>query len=526
MSASVGSHISLLASAAGNRIQSQKFSAAANKSISRRGPAPRASIAPPPAGGDATDGATATAPKRAKVSMVSLGCPKNTVDGEVMLGDLFAEGFDITDDHDDSDAIIINTCGFVEDAKNESVNAILAAAAMKADSATSGKQKKVIVTGCLAQRYAEDLAAEMPEVDVVMGFEEYKNLPASIGSMLGVATRPHEGAGSRGRVRVGTSSPPFRPEALRKRLTPNHYAYLRVAEGCDHKCTFCAIPGFRGKFRSKQWAPIVEEAKALADTGARELCLIAEDTNQWGMDLKASDGRGLAELLEALADVDGIEWIRILYAYPSYFSEPLIDAIADIPQVAKYIDIPLQHITNLSLLRMNRPPRQHTEDLLYKLRDRIPGLALRTTFISGFPGETQAEHEDLMKFCKEFKFERLGAFAYSEEDGTPAAGYPDQVEMAVRELRRDQLISQQQDISEDFALSRVGSELDVVIDSFNPDFDAWVGRTILEAPDIDPIVFISEPAAGSGLPALATGQMRRCRVSGTSTFDLEADPLN
>jgi ribosomal protein S12 methylthiotransferase len=324
------------------------------------------------------------------------------------------------------------------------VNAILAAAAMKSDAKAGGKQKKVIVTGCLAQRYAEDLAAEMPEVDVVMGFEEYRNLPASVGGLLGVETRPHEGAGSRGRVRVGSASPPFRPEALRKRLTPNHYAYLRVAEGCDHKCTFCAIPGFRGKFRSKPWEPIVEEAKALADTGAKELCLIAEDTNQWGMDLKASDGRGLAELLEALAGVDGIEWIRILYAYPSYFSDPLIDAIADIPQVSKYIDIPLQHITNLSLLRMNRPPRQHTEDLLYKLRDRIPGLALRTTFISGFPGETQEEHDDLMKFTREFNFERLGAFAYSEEDGTPAAEYPDQVEMAVRELRRDQLISQQQ----------------------------------------------------------------------------------
>ena len=321
------------------------------------------------------------------------------------------------------------------------MDAILAAAAMKAE---SDDKKKVIVTGCLAQRYAEDLAAEMPEVDVVMGFEEYKNLPASVGGLLGVETRADENPGSRGRVRVGTASPPFRPEALRKRLTPQHYAYLRVAEGCDHKCTFCAIPGFRGKFRSKPWDPVIEEAKALADTGARELCLIAEDTNQWGMDLKASDGRGLAELLEALADIDGIEWIRILYAYPSYFSDPLIDAIADIPQVAKYIDIPLQHITNLSLLRMNRPPRQHTEDLLYKLRDRIPGLALRTTFISGFPGETEEEHEDLLKFCREFKFERLGAFAYSEEDGTPAAEYPDQVEMAVREFRRDQIIAQQQ----------------------------------------------------------------------------------
>ena len=495
--------------------------------------AAKASIAPPPpsGGADTSDSkessAAEDAPRRAKVSMVSLGCPKNTVDGEVMLGDLFANGFDVIDEHEDADAVIINTCGFVEDAKNESVDAILAAAAMKADSEKNGKKQKIIVTGCLAQRYAEDLAEEMSEIDVVMGFEEYKNLPAEIGQSLGVdVLRQDDGGNKRGRVRVGTASPPFRPEALRKRLTPNHYAYLRVAEGCDHKCTFCAIPGFRGKFRSKPWDSIVDEAKALADTGAKELCLIAEDTNHWGMDMKASDGRGLAELLERLAVVDGVEWIRILYAYPSYFSEELIDAIADIPQVCKYIDIPLQHITNLSLLRMNRPPRQHTEDLLHKLRDRIPGLALRTTFISGFPGETQEEHDDLMKFCKEFKFQRLGAFAYSEEDGTPAAEYPDQVELAVRELRRDQLISQQQDISEDFALSRVGQELDVIIDGFNPDFDAWVGRSSLEAPDIDPIVFVSEPEPGSGLPALEMGQMRRCKVNGTSLFDLEAHPLS
>ena len=237
-----------------------------------------------------------------------------------MLGDLFANGFDIVDDHEEADAVIINTCAFVEDAKNESVDAILAAAALKSDTEAAGGKKKIIVTGCLAQRYAEDLAAEMPEVDVVMGFEEYKNLPGALGSALGVSTEPVDATARRGRVRVGGASPPFRPEALRKRLTPEHYAYLRVAEGCDHKCTFCAIPSFRGKFRSKPWQSVVEEAKALADTGAKELCLIAEDTNQWGMDLKKSDGRGLAELLEALADVDGVEMIRILYAYPSYFS--------------------------------------------------------------------------------------------------------------------------------------------------------------------------------------------------------------
>ena len=227
---------------------SRIHAAAVNRRAGRVGfPSPRASIAEPP-GSDAPTG-EAGETKRAKVSMVSLGCPKNTVDGEVMLGDLLANGFDVVDDHDDADAVIINTCGFVEDAKNESVDAILAAAALKADTEASGGKKKIIVTGCLAQRYADELAAEMPEVDVVMGFEEYKNLPGALGSALGVSTEPVDASARRGRVRVGTASPPFRPEQLRKRLTPEHYAYLRVAEGCDHKCTFCAIPGFRGKFR-------------------------------------------------------------------------------------------------------------------------------------------------------------------------------------------------------------------------------------------------------------------------------------
>ena len=240
--------------------------------------------------------------------------------------------------------------------------------------------------------------------------------------------------------------------------------------------------------------------------------------------MRASDGRGLAELLYALAEVEGIEWMRILYAYPSYFSDELVQAIADIPQVCKYIDIPLQHITNLSLLRMNRPPRQHTEDLLYKLRDRIPGLALRTTFISGFPGETEEEHEELMEFCREFKFERLGAFAYSEEDGTPAMEYPDQVPEEIRAIRRDQLVSQQQEISEDFAMSRVGTDVDVLIDNWDEEMQAFIGRTTLEAPDIDPVVFVTEDKT-KGLPPIEPGQMRRCNVIGSSLFDLEAQPI-
>ena len=488
--------------------------------------------------------------KNARVSLVGLGCPKNVVDAEVMLGDMRKNGYDVTENHEDADAIIINSCGFIDDAKSESVEAILEASKL------SGGKKKIVVTGCLAQRYGEDLQKELPEVDLIVGFENYGMLPSLVEESLregddesrivspfDPASQKRSGSASgtmskniitnddlvlpKKKTLVGGNSPPFRSEIDRVRITPKHSAYLRVAEGCDHKCTFCAIPSFRGKFRSKKFEPIVDEAKALGQLGAKELCLIAEDTNQWGMDLRAQDGRGLAELLETLAEVDGIEWIRILYAYPSYFSDELITAIADVPQVCKYIDIPLQHITNLSLLRMNRPPRQHAEDLLYKLRDRIPGLALRTTFISGFPGETEEEHEELMQFCREFKFERLGAFAYSEEDGTPAAEYPDQVPDDLRALRRDQLVAQQQEISESFAQSRIGQTLDVLIDSFDEDMNAWVGRTSLEAPDIDPVVFVSEEEKEERelVQRIEPGQMRKCKIVGSSLFDLEAVAL-
>ena len=488
--------------------------------------------------------------KNARVSLVGLGCPKNVVDAEVMLGDMRKNGYDVTENHEDADAIIINSCGFIDDAKSESVEAILEASKL------SGGKKKIVVTGCLAQRYGEDLQKELPEVDLIVGFENYGMLPSLVEESLrerddesrivspfDPASQKRSGSATgtmskniitnddlvlpKKKTLVGGNSPPFRSEIDRVRITPKHSAYLRVAEGCDHKCTFCAIPSFRGKFRSKKFEPIVDEAKALGQLGAKELCLIAEDTNQWGMDLRAQDGRGLAELLETLAEVDGIEWIRILYAYPSYFSDELITAIADVPQVCKYIDIPLQHITNLSLLRMNRPPRQHAEDLLYKLRDRIPGLALRTTFISGFPGETEEEHEELMQFCREFKFERLGAFAYSEEDGTPAAEYPDQVPDDLRALRRDQLVAQQQEISESFAQSRIGQTLDVLIDSFDEDMNAWVGRTSLEAPDIDPVVFVSEEEKEERelVQRIEPGQMRKCKIVGSSLFDLEAVAL-
>ncbi|KAF8060109.1 rimO [Scenedesmus sp. PABB004] len=519
----------------------------------RRRLACRASAAPAPPAAPLPADAAPPGPKR--VSMVSLGCAKNVVDGEVMLGDLVRSGFEVTSDSEAADAIIINTCAFVEDAKAESLEVqperraaprarrrLPRAAALTAAAAAAacrdrgqaiveaaglnqdGKRRQILVTGCLAQRYGPALAADLPEADLVMGFENYGALPAALAERLGTSSSPTAAAasssssssGSAGsRVQVGQATVPFRAEWDRVRLTPRHTAYLRVAEGCNHACTFCAIPGFRGKFRSKGWEPLLDEARRLVASGVVELNLIAEDTNQYGQDRR--DGRGLAELLRALSELEGLRWLRILYAYPSYFDDALIAEIASNPKVCKYIDMPLQHIHNLTLLAMNRPPQAHTTALLAKLRDNIPGLALRTTFITGFPGETEEAHRELVEFVRCFRFERAGAFVYSEEDGTPAAELPEQVPQRIRQRRRDELVQVQQAISEAFASSLVGSEVDVLVDGVNE--DGWLyGRTQWDAPDVDPVVFVSGPPPGAApaaplepsSPLLSSGGRSRC----------------
>ncbi|GIL77646.1 hypothetical protein Vretimale_6790 [Volvox reticuliferus] len=500
-----------------------------------------------------------------KVSLVSLGCPKNVVDGEVLLGDLTRAGFSVTDNHEESDAIIVNTCAFVEDAKSESLEAIVEAASLNED----GKRRQVVITGCLAQRYSEQLASDLPEADLVVGFQNYGNLAVSLQRAMGLeltpealalaeaaegqrqqqlqqqgpagmtmtapgaeervsalagaqaATTAETGPSTAQRVQVGAATVPFRPEWNRYRLTPRHSAYLRVAEGCNHACTFCAIPGFRGKFRSKPWQAVLDEARHLVASGVKELNLIAEDTNQYGMDRR--DGRDLAQLLRELAQLEGLHWIRILYAYPSYFNDALIDEIANNPQVCKYLDMPLQHISNLTLLAMNRPPREHTLKLLNTLRSRIPDLALRTTFISGFPGETDEQHRELVDFVKTFKFERMGCFAFSEEDGTAAASLPDQLPQRLRERRRDELISLQQRIGEEWAEGMVGREVDVLVEGYNDD-DWLIGRTQWDAPDVDPLVFLTD-SEDVAIPRLEAGQIRRCVITSNSLFDLEATPV-
>lgn len=451
------------------------------------------------------------------VSLVSLGCPKNITDAEVMLGDLASQGVSVNPSDVPSDVVIINTCGFVEDAKRESLEAVLSAAREK----SAGNTKAVIVTGCLAQRYADTLAKELPEVDAVVGFEHYDELASRVknladrGSVLTTAGELHDKKSAR--VRVGTADVPFRPEHERFRLGPKHTVYVRLAEGCSHACTFCAIPGqFRGAFRSKPWSALTTEINHLASKGAQELVLIAEDTNQYGMDFGDSDPRRLSDLLNHVStNVPNVRWIRLLYCYPSYFTDDLIDAIANLDVVCKYVDIPLQHISDRVLKRMNRPGRKHTEALLQKLRDRIPNLALRTSFITGFPGETEEEHQELVEFIKASRFNHAGFFTYSEEEGTPAASFENQVPMEVREYRRDELTSVQQDIQEELAVEKIGQVVDVIIDRI--DGGHSVGRTRNDAPEIDAQVHI--------LQKIEPGTILPVRILGTSLFDLYGEPV-
>ena len=458
----------------------------------------------------ALSGSAAAAATKHTVALVALGCPKNTVDAEVMLGDLQRYGLRVVEKPEAADIVIVNTCAFVEDAKRESIAAIMEAAQLKDDRSTPARG--LFVTGCMAQRYAEELAEELPEVDAVVGFENYADLPTQVLMLL-------ERSGSTPvaqSVLVGSASVPFRVEDERVQLTPQHTAYLRVAEGCDHACTFCAIPGFRGSFRSKPYDATLAEATKLVARGVREINLIAEDTNQFGSDWGQKDGRRLADLLRDLAALEGVRWIRLLYCYPSYFSDELVDEIAANPKVVKYIDIPLQHLSPTVLQRMRRPPAKPTRELLARLRARVPGLVLRSTFICGFPGETEAEHRELVDAAREVGFERGGAFAYSAEEGTPAAEMDGQVEEQTKQDRKDELMALFQQRSEDWAESQVGRELDVMVDAMEGT-DA-IGRTEHDALDIDGMVRI--PAT-----PLVPGTVLRVRVLAAEGMDLIAQPV-
>ena len=411
------------------------------------------------------------------IGMVSLGCAKNQVDAEQMLFLLQQAGYNILPEPAGADVVIVNTCGFIESAKTEAIDNILAMAQLKAE----GSVGKILVTGCLAQRYQEEILKELPEVDGVLGTGSYYDVVSAVKQLLD---------GAEGIEEYGDIQAPVQ-ECGRILTTPKHYAYLKIAEGCDNHCAFCIIPTLRGKYRSRPMDKLIEEAKELAASGVKELIVVAQDTSRYGIDLYGE--RKLAELLRELCKIDGFVWVRVHYLYPDEMSDELIDVLANEPKIVKYLDIPIQHIDDGILKKMNRRGNsKYLKALLTKLRDRIPGLVLRTSLITGLPGEGEKEFEALCDFLREYKLERVGAFAFSPEEGTRAAKmeYPD---AEVARQRADVVEEIQSRIMDEWNESMMGKKLQVLCEGYDADEECWYGRTFADSPDIDGrILFDSE----------------------------------
>lgn len=420
-----------------------------------------------------------------KIGVVSLGCPKNLVDSETMLGLIHEEKYEITNDPSEAEIIIVNTCGFIESAKEESINTILQMAEYK----KSGSCKYIIVTGCLSQRYAEDLFNELPEADAIAGVEVYDEIGSIIKRVMN-GERFIMLERSKPDV-IYTSKETFLPRIL---TTPSYTAYLKIAEGCDNCCSYCAIPKIRGPYRSKPVEQVLKEAKALADNGVKELIVVAQDTTRYGEDLPGGKLL-LADLLKELNKIESLKWIRVMYCYPNNFTDELIETFASLDKVCKYVDLPLQHASNRLLASMNRyDTREEVETLLAKLRKRIPGIVIRTTFIVGFPGETDADFEELKEFVEQQRFENAGVFAYSQEEGTVAGAMPNQIPDEIKQERYHELMALQAQISEEIHKDTEGQTLEVLVEGIEEDGSGLhYGRSYREAPDIDGLVFIENP---------------------------------
>lgn len=438
-----------------------------------------------------------------KIAMIGLGCPKNQVDAEMMLSALIEAGFEITGDTEEADLVIINTCGFINDAKEEAIDNILGACELKKD----GIIKGVVVTGCLSERYREEIMKEIPEVDACVGIGANGKIAEICKSVL-----------SGNKVCEFPSKYDLPLEGGRVLTTPSHYAYLKIAEGCSNNCTYCAIPKIRGKFRSRSMENIVLEAEELAKQGVKELIVVAQDTTKYGVDIYGEPK--LNELVSEIAKIDGIEWIRLLYCYPESMTDELIDVIANEDKVCKYIDLPLQHCNGNVLKRMNRKgDREYLFSLIGKMREKIPGLVLRTTFITGFPGETEEQFTELCEFINEAKFDRLGCFAYSPEDDTPAAKLKDQIDTEIKNKRAEIVMNEQMLIMEEKQKEKIGAEYDVMVDYFDEDNLLYMGRTYMDAPEIDTSVIISSEEE------LTQGQIVKCKVIGFDDFDMVAEVM-
>ena len=438
-----------------------------------------------------------------KIGMVSLGCPKNLVDSEVMLGLIREKQLEITNDPAEADLIIVNTCGFIENAKEESINTVLQMAEYK----QNGSCKYLVMTGCLGQRYADELFESMPEVDAIVGTDSFTDIGWVIDQvMVGKRLKHLQKLESK-----NVAMPP------RMLTTPSYMAYLKIAEGCDNCCSYCIIPQLRGPYTSRPYAEVLAEAKALADSGIKELIVVAQDTTRYGEDTTGK--LLLPQLLHDLNALEGIEWIRVMYLYPNNFTDELIEAFATLDKVCKYIDIPLQHASDRLLDSMNRfDTREQVETLLNKLRTRIPGITIRTTFIVGFPGETEEDFEELKDFVEKQRFENAGVFQYSQEEGTVAGAMENQIAAEVKENRYHELMALQAGISEEIHQEREDAELDVLVEGFDEDNLAY-GRSTHEAPDIDGTIFI-ENAEG-----LAVGDMVRVRILQGFTYEMVGEKL-
>jgi ribosomal protein S12 methylthiotransferase len=479
-----------------------------------------------------------------KIGFLSLGCPKNLVDGEVMLGIARQAGHEITTDAPSADVLIVNTCAFIDSAKQESVDAILEMAQQKREGACS----RLVVTGCLAERYREELRKEIPEIDAVLGTGDIEGVLDAIESPALGARRPALDSGQSPRAvplklykrselprnerrapsaerRTETRELPtylYGAETPRLITTPKHFAYVKVAEGCDYTCSFCIIPTLRGKYRSRTADSIVREARSLADRGVRELLLISQDTTFYGVD--RGERGALARLLRQLNAIDGLLWIRLLYLYPTTITDEVLDAMADCEKVCRYVDLPLQHASAPVLKRMRRPGNRKTYGaLLDRVRRRVPDVTLRTTLIVGFPGETPDDFAELERFVAETAFDHLGVFTYSHEEGTRAFDLPDDVPAAVKRRRRSALMARQKRIVARAQKARIGSEVDVLVDGPSPEHELVLqGRLEGQAPEIDPVVVLSEvdPAA------IRPGEVVRARVTGARGYDLVARPVD
>ena len=434
-----------------------------------------------------------------KILFISLGCDKNLVDSEVMLGMLTGKGYEITDDENEADVVVVNTCCFIGDAKEESIHNILEIAELR----KAGDIKALIVTGCLAQRYKEEIQTEIPEVDAIIGTTAIDAIVETLEDVL--AGQGHNHIEDINRTPVYDKS--------RIVTTGGHYAYLKIAEGCDKRCSYCIIPKVRGNYRSIPMESLLAEARKLVEFGAKELILVAQETTLYGKDLYGE--KSLPRLLHELCKIDGLYWIRILYCYPEEITDELIETIRTEEKVCHYLDIPIQHASDNILKRMGRRTNQaELRDMIARLRERIPDICLRTTLITGFPGETQEDHEELMAFVDEMEFDRLGVFTYSAEEDTPAAEFEDQIEEEIKKDRQAEIMELQQEIAFEKAENAVGRTVLAMIEGKLPDENAYAARTYMDAPNVDGLVFVQTSRE------LMTGDFVKVKITGSYEYDL------